>query len=264
LKDIFEIAKSGCFKAVLIDELILDEKAYICTESDKRLIEKLTYFWIAPRDKGQLKLLNEKPLDAGLGSLGLKELRLTYNMRNSKEVAEFIKKEYGDGDVKPLLSEILRNFPCGKKVHIINDPIECIKKALKSAHKGVLVIVGIIKDTGFLSQLTNLIGTEKAKSIGVLEFTTFYDSCKFDDDLLHYHRETQKFTFEHQQIGENIIDFLEKKGSILFVSANSIAGFEWPSVVCIGKILDIGKPGTEHFVNAYMRATGDLCVSNDF
>jgi len=251
LKDILEKIKEyqNGLKAVFIDELIEPNTQEHSTDHD--IIENLQYFWVAPRDKWQPKLI-ENDQDPVLESFQLTKGLLKNNMRNSNEVANFANEYCLNDDIRPLLPKVLRNFPNGKEVEHIQDRIECIKNARIAAHKGVLIIVGTIVDHSFLTNLRHLIKEEEEEAIGVL--ATVHITRDFEQS---HGLKIKKFYSEDQ----SIIDFLEKKGNILFVSAGTIAGFEWPSVVCIGKMFEREKPHTEHFVNAYLRSTVDLHVS---
>ena len=254
MKNIMEhVRTKKDFKAVFIDELHFDQNhlGYTFTQDDQKLIDNLECFWVAPRDKGQIKLLGEQIHDFGLNNF--RKFQLVSNMRNSNSVHQYTKSHCGKNKIMQLLPNTLWNFPDGKKVHEIADPINCIKKAIKSAKKGVLVIVGMYEDNYFLSKLNKDIGLKK---IGVLESSSLENYAIFkqpSDTIIH-------FGGASKIPGENCIQHLNKKGNILFVSPERVAGFEWPTVVCLGTIWDMTVPDTEHFVNTYLRTTADLYI----
>ena len=238
-------------RAVFIDELNNDgHHAYICTEDHKKLIEKLDYFWVAPRDKGQVSLFDRKD-DLGLDSLGLTKFLLTRNMRNSKAVLKFTQL-ICPNPVQGLLPEVLKNFPKGKKIRFGTNPIKCITEASKSANKGILVIVGNVdldQKIEFFSNLKDFCKKKDKKKLAAVQTSILVDYIEFFGRI--------------ESMGEKCIDFLEEKGNILFVSADCIAGFEWPTAVCIGQILDMNGAHTEHFVNVFLRSIAALYVSEE-
>ena len=220
------------------------------------LIDNLKCFWVAPRDKGQIKLLGEEIDDLHLKDFKLTKFKLGKNMRNSNSVYQFTETHCPE-NITLLLAKILRDFPKGKKVQEIPDPMDCIKKAIKSANRGVLVIVGMYEDNNFLSKIDIELNKDSGlKKIGVLKSSHLEKYAIFNQpsDTINH------FGGDARIAGEKCIPHLNKKGNILFVSPECVAGFEWPTVVCLGTIWDTTVPDTEHYVNAYLRTTADLYI----
>jgi len=226
------------------------DQQYGINKKDKELTENLKYFWIAPRDRGQLKFLSKDGrINGGLESFKLKKLQLKRNMRNSKAIFEFTER-LCLANMKLFLQGTLKNFPRGKNVQEISNPIKCIERALVSAHRGVLVILGELKDyKGFVSDLAQRIRDKTLKAnIGMISLSR--------PSRLKSHKLIRKKLLKERNIpikefdSCSSINFLKKKDNILFVSVEYIAGFEWPTVVCLGQILDM----------AYLRSTVDLYI----
>ena len=239
--------------SIFIDEL------HQSLPDNQNIIEKLSvlldHLWISPANKIQMRCAQDDEYKNCLEHLksgsGFEVLNLNVNFRNNKEISqlsiEHVSKNERYTPSKLALPPI--NCPSGREPSPVGSLADGIEKAQEKAERGVLVIIGDINDdssSDFHDHFDRITDAQKSTM-------KFLDQPS--DEPWAIRRKPKLLKIGILEIrDEEALDFLQERNNVLFVSFNSVNGFEWPTVVYYGNVIYDTNPS----INSFCRCTTSL------